>query len=178
MNCRRFQNELYEYLEGSLSPKARAAAEQHLSECVACREKVKEERQVAQAMGDSFRRATERLELSPSVSRRVLAELAKESSAATNDQPGAFFWHRWAWPSELAASMLLLLGLWALVLRGPGHGGARQQSRGPQDKVSVQLSCIVPAYTFRLEGGFVTDALSYQTNVVDETLPAHPARSH
>ena len=31
MNCRRFQNELYEYLDGSLSPGAQAAAERHLA---------------------------------------------------------------------------------------------------------------------------------------------------
>ena len=33
MNCRQFQNDLYEYLEGSLSARAQAAAEAHLVEC-------------------------------------------------------------------------------------------------------------------------------------------------
>jgi hypothetical protein len=40
----------------------------------------------------------------------------------------------------------------------------------------VQLSYVVPTYTFRQEDGFVIDALTYQTNVVNERLPAQLAR--
>jgi anti-sigma factor RsiW len=176
MNCRRFQNELYEYLDGALSPETRAAAEQHLSECVACREKLKEERQVAQAMGGRFRRAPELLELPPAVGTRVLAALANESPEAAEEKASVFSWHRLAWPLALAASMLLLLGLWVTLPRVAGPGDLRAQRGAAGGEVSVQLSYVVPAYTFRLERGFVIDALSYHTNVVNERLPAHPTR--
>ena len=44
----------------AFSQKARTEAEQHVSECVACREKLKEERQAAQVIARSFRRTLER----------------------------------------------------------------------------------------------------------------------
>ena len=56
MNCRRFQHRLYEYLEGTLSPGAQAAAEKHLSGCAACRQALGAERQIAQSLSDKFRR--------------------------------------------------------------------------------------------------------------------------
>ena len=178
MNCRQFQNDLYEYLDGSLSPEARAAAEHHLSECVACREKLKEERQVAQIMGDRFRRAAELLELPPAVGCRVLAALASEGREAAEEQGSVFSWRRLAWPLALAASVLLLLGLCVLWLRGPGPGGLRAQPHAPGRELSVQLSYVVPVYTFRQDGGFVIDALTYRTNVVNERLRAEMARLH
>jgi anti-sigma factor RsiW len=50
MNCRRFQNQLDEYVEGSLSASAQAAVERHLASCDACRRTVQEERQFAQSV--------------------------------------------------------------------------------------------------------------------------------
>jgi anti-sigma factor RsiW len=177
MNCRQFQNALYEYLDGSLSQEARAGAEQHISECVACREKLKEERQVAQAIGGSFQRATEALELPPSVGCRVLAEMAEETGAAPHEPGIVLFWHRLRWPLALATAALLLIGSWVILPHKPGSAESRAHRGSEAQEVSVQLSYVVPAYTFRLEGGFVTDALSYHTYTVNERLSAHPGRS-
>jgi hypothetical protein len=107
----------------------------------------------------------------------VLAELAKEASAVPQEQGTALWWHRLAWPLALTTSVLLLLAVWVALPRGSGSGDLRVQSRAAAGELSVQLLYVVPAHTFRLEGGFVTDALSYQTNVVNETLPASSART-
>jgi anti-sigma factor RsiW len=175
MNCCQFQNDLYEYLDGALSPEARKAAEQHLSGCAACRVKLEEERQVAHVIGGGFQRATESLELPPAVGHRVLAELARDVNPAREEHGIVLLWRRLAWPLALAASLLLLAGVWVLLPHGPGRQGLLAQHRAAAGETFVQLSYIVPAYTFRLEEGFVIDALSYHTNVINQTLPAHAA---
>jgi len=176
MNCRRFQNDLYEYQEGSLSPRVRAAAEKHLSECAACRQRLEQEQQVAQSLADGFRRTAAPLQLPPSVGRRVLTAIADEGRAAHQAQGHVLLSPHSTWPLALAASVLLLLGGWALFLRAPGPGGTRPQPRLAEGDVSIQLSYVVPVYTFRQEGGTVIDALTYQTNVLNERLYTEVAR--
>ncbi len=126
MNCRRFQRRLYEYLEGTLSPGAQAAAEKHLSGCAACRQALHAERQVAQSLSDKFRRTTDSLQLPPEVQRRVLAALAEQRRAPAEEQGSIFSWGRLAWPLDLAASVLLLLAGVFFFTRAPGpHTGPR-----------------------------------------------------
>jgi anti-sigma factor RsiW len=175
MNCRRFQHRLYEYLDGNLSPWAQAAAERHLAGCAACRQALDAERQIAQSLSGTFRRMTDAVQLPPEMGRRVLAALADERRASGEEPGRVFAWGRLAWPLELAASVLLLAGLFFFA-RGPRPPTAPAQRQLAEGGVSIQLSYVVPIYTFRREGGFVIDALTYQTNVINERLPANPAR--
>jgi anti-sigma factor RsiW len=176
MNCRRFQIEIYEYLDGSLSPTAHAAADEHLSACAACRQKVSQERQIAQSMSNEFRRATDSLQLPPKFGHRILAALADEHRAPDEPDGIVLFWRRMAWPLAAAASGLLLLAGFFFLMRPPGPGVPHSLPHLAENEVSVHLSYVVPIYTFRREGGFVIDALTYQTNVIDERLPAQLAR--
>jgi anti-sigma factor RsiW len=176
MNCRRFQHRLYEYLDGTLSPRAEAAAETHLSECAACRWALEAERRISQSLSEQLRRKTDFLKLAPEVQRRMVAALAKEQSARESDQGIVFFWRRLAWPLGLAASVLLLAAGVFLHLRSSRQQTSPAQPRLAEGEVLVQLSYVVPIYTFRREGGFVIDAVTYQTNVVNERLPAQLAR--
>jgi predicted anti-sigma-YlaC factor YlaD len=170
MNCRRFQLEIYEYLDRSLSPRAHAAAEEHLSACGACRQMGSRERQIAQSLSDKFRAAAGSLQLPPEVGRRVIAALAEQRPAPDEEQGMANFWRRWALPLAIATSGLLLLAGFFFFVRPPGPGVPHSQPQVAQDGVSVHLSYVVPIYTFRREGGFVIDALTYQTNIIDERL--------
>ena len=176
MNCRGFQHRLYEYLEGTLSRGAQAAAERHLSGCAACRQALRAERQIAQSLSDKFRRATDSLQLPPEVQHRVLAALADQRCAPAEEQGSVFSWNRLAWPLALAASVLILVAGFMFFARAPGPQTAPAQPHLAGGGVSVQLSYVVPTYTFRREGGFVIDALNYQTNVVNERLPVKLAR--
>jgi anti-sigma factor RsiW len=176
MNCRRFQHRLYEYLEGSLSRGAQAAAERHLSGCVACRQALGAERETAQFMSGTFRRATDSLQLPAEVQHRVLAALAEQRPVRDQEQGSVFVWGRLAWPVALAASVCLLLAsLYLFPWDSSRQTGLAQPNLAGGD-VSIQLSYVVPTYTFRREGGYVVDALTYQTNVVNERLPAKLAR--
>ena len=176
MNCRRFQHRLYEYLEGSLSRGAQAAAERHLSGCVACRQALGAERETAQFMSGAFRRATDSLQLPAEVQHRVLAALAEQRPVRDQEQGSVFVWGRLAWPVALAASVCLLLAsLYLFPWDSSRQTGLAQPNLAGGD-VSIQLSYVVPTYTFRREGGYVIDALTYQTNVVNERLPANPGR--
>jgi predicted anti-sigma-YlaC factor YlaD len=176
MNCRRFQHRLFEYLDGTLSPGAQAAAESHLSRCAACRQAVRAQRQIAQSLPEKFRRTTDPLRLPPEVQRRVLAALADQRRAPAKDQGSEFSWGRLAWPLGLAASVLLLVGGVFLCARTFRPKTGPTQPRLASGEVLAQLSYVVPIYTFRQEGGFVIDAVTYQTNVVNERLPAQLAR--
>ena len=57
MNCRRFQDRLDQFVEGTLSAGARAAADQHLAGCAACREIVGRELDLARFLSAVFDRA-------------------------------------------------------------------------------------------------------------------------
>jgi predicted anti-sigma-YlaC factor YlaD len=175
MNCHGFQHRLYEYLDGTLSRRAQAAAEKHLSGCAACRQVSRAQRQIAQSLSGQFRRTTDSLQLPPEVQHRVLAALADQRRARGEEQGSMFAWGRFAWPLELAASVLLLAGVFFFA-RAPRSPMAPAQQRPAEGEVLVQLSYMVPTYTFRREGGFVIDALTYQTMVIDQRLPANPAR--
>ncbi|HUD82977.1 MAG TPA: zf-HC2 domain-containing protein, partial [Candidatus Saccharimonadales bacterium] len=73
MNCRHLQNELFEYLEGSLSRRAQAAAQRHLEECDACRQCVQEMQRTTEILSRRFRRDTESLTLYSNLQTRILA---------------------------------------------------------------------------------------------------------
>jgi anti-sigma factor RsiW len=176
MNCRLSQHRLYEYLDGTLSPGAQAAAEKHLSGCAACREALRAERQVAQSLSERFRQTTDSLQLPPEVQHRVLAALADQHRAPAEEPVSVFPWGRWAWPVGLAASVLLLLAGVFLSMRASRPQTSPAQPHLAGGGILVQFSYVVPTYTFRQEGGFVVDALTYQTNVVNERLPAELAR--
>jgi anti-sigma factor RsiW len=176
MNCGRFEREIYEYLDGSLSPRAQAAAERHLSGCAACREALIQERQTARSISVKFRRATDSLQLPPQFGHRVLAALADEHGAPSAQQRIVLFWRRLAWPLAVAASGLLLLAGFFFLVPAPRPGMAPPPPHTAEGGVTIQLSYVVPTYTFREEGGFVIDALSYLTIVVNERLPA--SRAH
>jgi predicted anti-sigma-YlaC factor YlaD len=176
MNCSRFEREIYEYLDGSLSPRAQAAAERHLSGCAACREALIQERQTARSLSIKFRRATDSLQLPPQFGHRVLAALAVKHGAPDTRSGIVLFCRRLVWPLAVAASGLVLLAGFFFLMRPPGPGMPHSQPRIAENKVSVHLFYVVPIYTFRRESGFVIDALTYQTNVIDERLPAQLAR--
>jgi anti-sigma factor RsiW len=166
MHCRAFQNdgqfqdELFEYLDGSLAAPAQSEIEAHLEQCAACRQAV----QSHQALADRFQRETEFLTLRPGMVNRVLSA-AQEPPAL---RFAAFLWSRWAWPAALAGVLLLAA---SFSLRWPFRAPVQRSvaARGPAPaSISVHVSYCNPTYTFRREKNLVIDALTCVPCVVEE----------
>jgi anti-sigma factor RsiW len=156
MNCRHFQKHLYEYVEGSLSASAQAAADEHLAQCDACRQAVHQEEQCAQFLSTHLRQGTEMLTLRPEIRRRILTSPKSESSPPSV----VGLWNRLAWPLGIAASLLLTT---AIVL-------VNHYSRSRVDVCEIQISYRVPTHQFRKVDNLVLDTMSEETVVIDETL--------
>ena len=172
MNCRRFQNRLYEYVEGTLSPGMRAAADQHLARCSTCRQAVRQEQQLAQSLSERLRQDTEALALRPDVRERILAVLEHKSAPPMDGESVVGSWNRFAWPLAIAASLLLVVAF-LRITRFPGaelHETEIARSDVREIPVSIQVSYCVPTYKFRQEGNLVVDTLTCETMVANETL--------
>jgi len=174
MNCRRFQNRLYEYVEGTLSPARQAAAETHLARCSACRQAVHQEQQLARFLSERLRQDTETLALRPEIRHRILTTLEHKPVPPSNGESIIVLWNRFAWPLAMAASLLLivasLLGNYFSGARVHETEVARSDGRDKHFAVSIQVSCCVPTYRFHQEGNLVVDTLSCETMVANETL--------
>ena len=171
MNCRRFQKRLHEYVEGSLSPEARARSLEHLAQCSACREALRMEQAFGRAVGEGLHQATQTLTLDPAVQQRVLATLARERG--TGRQAVSWLPQRLAWQFGLAACLLLAWCLATLYFTGILHPGSKTAStRRNMNRVPlrIRVSYPVQAHIFRLEGNRVIDTWTSETNFVEQTL--------
>jgi len=170
MNCEKLQENLYDYLDDTLSPGEKAAAEKHFIGCSVCRDAVQRELLLAETMSNRFRLAVEPVALDEhKMARAVQRSIVK--SAERSPYP---FWSRLAIP--LAAAALILIGATWLVHR---VGSGRTSSLSAVDSmaasaqlVPIHFSYAVPEYTFQREGTMVIDALTYETHTVDGALVA------
>jgi anti-sigma factor RsiW len=179
MNCRCFQNQLHEYVEGSLSAGALAAADGHLSGCSTCRQRVRREQQFAQFLSGRLRQDTETLTLRPEIRRKILT--ASQGAAAPPAVAESVFglWsrflsNRFIRLAAIPASLLLVAAfLWISHFTGArSHETetARASDRDLHAAVSIQISYRLPARTFRREGNLVVDSLSDEIVVASGTL--------
>lgn len=178
MNCRRFQDRLYEFVEGTLSAGARAAADQHLAGCAACREIVGRELDLARFLSGGLRQSTEHLALHPEIRRRILTVPARRSAPPALVESIAALWSRFAGQTVVALSVLLIVAFGLIRhfprARGQDAEAARTSALNPETAVSVQVSYQVPSCNFRREGNLVMDTLSYNTVVAGGII--HPGR--
>ncbi|MDR3377192.1 MAG: zf-HC2 domain-containing protein [Verrucomicrobiae bacterium] len=178
MNCRRFQDQLFEYVEGSLSVGDRAAAEKHLAGCHACREAVEREEALAQDLSRRLRQRAEGLKLAPEIRRHILAAARRGPAPRPLAELIMAWWKHYAAPLSVGAAALVLGAiLWLNHLPGGQKSGlvtAPPASRPRQETVSVQLSCRVPVCQFRREGNLIVDTLSVQTVAVSATFHPFP----
>ena len=172
MNCEHLRENLYEYLDDSLSTPEKAAAQQHLSGCPVCREAVRRESQLARSLSGRLEQAVEMVALDP-VARRGMATAVERKLAASRDRPPVLFWSCLAWPFATAAVILMVaiwMGLHSVAGQNSHSEMARLPAPGGNREVLIHLSYSVPGYTFRKEGNLVIDALTSDTLVADGAL--------
>ena len=173
MNCERLQPDLCDYLDGTLSPEEKAAAQEHLLGCSACRQALQREQLLTQTLAAQLQQAVEAVALDAQ-GQRIMAR-AVQRRIAKSEEPRLFsFWNRIALP--FAAAALVLLGtIWlvnqvasqrtSLVKAPPTMAAGRAI-------VPVHLLYSVPNYIFHKEGNVIVDALTYDTRSMDGALLA------
>lgn len=179
MNCQSFQNELFEYVEGTLSTDEQAAADKHLASCDACRQAVEKEKRLARALSSRLQRSSESLALRPEIRRKILTAAREKAASPTMAKSIIRVWNHWlglaAVPVSLLVVAALLLVLHAYSTRRPPLSTTitphdtipiSVSVQNPQPAVSVKLSYHLPTQQFHQEGNLVVDAL------VDETVVA------
>jgi predicted anti-sigma-YlaC factor YlaD len=169
MNCERFQNRLYEYMEGTLSAGTKAAADRHLSCCCDCQQSLRQEQQLAQFLANRLRLSTETLTLRPEIRQGILTASRRKSDHSTIAESIVGLWNRFTRPAIIVGSMLLFV---TVLLTGHFSGIKinKMQSTQFADRnlpaaVSIEISYRVPIRQFQRQGNLVLDTMSYETVV-------------
>ncbi len=195
MNCGHFQEDLYDYLDDTLGPARKAAAEEHLRTCGGCRDMVQGELALAETLSTRLERAVESVALDADARSRIakavlqssgeegakpnrwlLSLLLGRSGAGRRGASHAVIQSPWRLAFPVAAAALILIGgIWISHRLLPDRVTNRQMpaSLAASDRVtSVHVFCSVPAYTFQAEGDLVIDALTRETVSMDVPLVA------
>jgi len=169
MNCEHLRESLYEYLDDSLSPSEKAAAQRHLAECASCREAVRREQQLAHSLSSRFELAVQPLSLDPAAQRSMVAALSRKISPLPV-RPPVSFWSRFALPLS-AATAVLVLGIWMGRSFISGRDStAHVQPYAAERGVVVHISYSQPQYIFQKKGSMVIDSLVSDTRVADGAM--------
>jgi len=173
MNCRNFQELIFEYLEGSLSPAVRESAAAHLSDCPVCRQAVRTQQQFARSVSSGLRQSTEALTLRQDAHRRLMDALREDRPVLAGGEGALSWWRRLVWLATVSATIVLAAALMIGVPFGsrvPVAQTAQLARHNVESSVSIRLSYCAPIYTFRREGDLVTDYVTCDPRYVDETL--------
>lgn len=174
MKCKIVQENLYEYLDGALSPSDTASVRRHLDECGICRQMVQREMDFARVTSSGLERAVDEVRLEPHTRRRI-TQIAENNLAHSVRRHMPSFWMRFAWGFAAATAVL------ALIIGATYRFGSHRHSRKELARVSmpitapeilVNLSYSAPryTYTFHRDGNTVVDALVYEARVTEASL--------
>jgi anti-sigma factor RsiW len=123
MNCRDFNESLYEYLDDALSTEALQAARAHLSACPTCQTTLAREQAVAERLHHSMNAATSGVSLRADVW-RVVREASRGDSVHTSPFMALWQWlmsapNRPVWGcAAFALALVTLVGARAIVRDG------------------------------------------------------------
>jgi anti-sigma factor RsiW len=170
MNCQHL--DLYGYLDDSLSPSEKAAAQRHLSGCRVCRQAVRRESQLASSLSSRLEQVVETVALDP-LARRGMAMAVGRKIAQSSQRPLVPLWSRLALPLVTAAVMLMAaiwMGRYFVAGQNSHLDTAYIPTLANDREISIHVAYSAPGYTFRREGNLVIDALTHDTWVADGAL--------
>jgi anti-sigma factor RsiW len=168
MKCKSAQENIYEYLDGALSPSESASLRRHLEECATCRQIVQREMDFAHLTSSGLERAVEDVRLEQHA-RRQISQAAEKKLARSAPS----FWMRFTWGFATATAVL------TLIIGATYRFGSHRHSQPERAHVSmpsaapeilVNLSYFAPSYTFRWDGNTVVDCLVYEPRVAEASL--------
>lgn len=117
MTCDHVRGELPAYLEGLLEPAEAEAVSAHLAACPSCSEEARRQEAAWEMLG-----ADEPLEAPPTLARRVLDDVRRETTGGPARVVPLARWRRWALPA-LAAAAVVIVALGSLLFRQPSGEG-------------------------------------------------------
>ena len=168
MTCDILDDLLEEYVDGSLSPDERSAADKHLAGCVACAEASRRRRQIGGRLESALQRATESLQLEPRVERRILREWAANSGTTAVREPSGWFTVAmlWRWAAAGAIGVAVVWVGASFLLQPIGPNAASPESRD----VVIEVSYRAPAPFSHKDGEYVQDRIDFDTVTVNTRL--------
>ena len=177
MNCESFQENLFEYLDDTLPPDEKAAAQSHLQICSACRHAVENEGLVAQTLSQRLNEAVQAVTLTAQAQRSIADAIRKQTESASESKKIVLFpvWLRLAIPAA-AAAMVLVSAIWlgrGRISQTDSQRNSFSSSDSAGVEIPVHVSYSAPIYTFHQEGAMVVDALVSDTRVEDGALLAN-----
>src|SRR4051812_45735366 len=108
MKCNNAQENLYEYLDGALSPSETASLRRHLEECATCRQIIQREMDFARLTSAGLERVVHEVRLEPHARRRI-AGMATKKLAVAGRPSVASLWMRFGWGFAAAAAVLAFI---------------------------------------------------------------------
>jgi anti-sigma factor RsiW len=169
MNCARFQDLLFEHLDGELSPDEQALVAEHLAGCPECRSLMERKKAAGAWLTKAFHDRTAGLRLSSGFERRVLEGLEAEAPATAVRMFDALsaIVRRFALPAAAVMVVTIFLVRGHAPRDAVHHMSVQTGGDKVPTTVPVQAMIVSTVYTFRLEGDRVVDRVEYRTNVVD-----------
>jgi len=177
MNCQKFQEMLFEYVEGSLTESERAEADSHLAACPVCARVVQRETNVQERLHKGLQQSVESLTLGSQGRAELLGALASERVVRQRPWPRRLtdVWLR------LGAALGASVALAALVIwvRQPqtspqkaerSGGSVSAQVSAAKPTIQIRLPGIATSYTFQQNGEYVVDTFVEQATAVNVTL--------
>jgi anti-sigma factor RsiW len=153
MKCPEFKNELFEYVEGSLAPGAKAAADGLLANCLACQNLLRREVQRAEILNAYFEHETRAITFSENRRQKILRAMPEKN------KPSNLFPIRFVWPLGLAACLLVMAAVF-WIRRAPAK----------EEFVAIETSYQIPVHKFERRGNMINDSISYETVVIEGTM--------
>ena len=172
MKCEDAQENLYEYLDGSLSPSETASLRQHLEECATCRQVVQREMDFARSTSSRLERAVDEVRLEPHARRRIVQAVEKKL-AHSGRRSELSSWLRIAWGFAAALALLAVIIGSKYRFGSPRHPQpqlARVPSPLTAPEIMVHLDYCAPTYTFHRAGNTVIDSLVCESRATEASL--------
>lgn len=173
MNCEKFNDQLPEFLDETLSAAEQAAAREHVQNCVACRQALAREEALAKSIRLSFDLETQNLSLSAETRQSILKawkqrELGRASA-----------WERlreWCtihpWKPALAGLVFFCCVL--LFISGSRLLPPQPPARGSGEIYIIDVPMQAEVHLYRRQGNRVVDALVTGATVINASFLESP----
>lgn len=164
MNCRDFNDRLYDYLDDTLDSDVHARIDEHLRECADCRRALGREKGLAESIKASLEHATVNLSLRPETLPNLLVERTPSPS------PAGVFIRAWQWliacPVRPASAGAVLLAALVLFIGLEARHQPAENSGSQAAIMAEENACVIDVpiqnevHVFRRQNGTVTDVVT------------------